>query len=188
MPANIILERIFNFHSRTPSDIHEHLPTLRGLASRCKTIAEIGSWRGMSASALLIGLQDGSGQSLTCVDKNKAVLDQVWGMLSPHIGDVNLSVLHIDSLEVELPEMDFLFIDSWHCHHQLTAELERHGDKAQKLLAFHDTVSFGRVSEDGSTPGLIHSIEQFMFTRPHWEILEHYENNNGLMILHRAPQ
>ena len=79
-----------------------------------------------------------------------------------------------------------LFIDTLHQYGQLKKELNLHGNKAKKYLAFHDTVSFGR--EDEKNPkgkGLLLAINEFLEKNKELKIIEDLKNNNGLIVLER---
>ena len=80
-----------------------------------------------------------------------------------------------------------MFIDTLHTYEQLIQELRRHGNKAKKYLAFHDTETFGTVSEQGGR-GLNLAIAEFMLENPHWVTEKVYKNNNGLTILRRQDE
>ena len=174
----------------TPSDINQHLPTLRQLAQECSHITEFGCWRGYSSTALLCGLHesevDTPFKKLTIVDINEPYLEHVKEKLTPYQNNIEIVYRLDDTTAIEIEETDFLFIDTWHVYKQLKKELELHGNKATRYLAFHDTVSFGLLGEDGETPGLLDAIEEFLEANPHWQQMVHYEFNNGLMVLERV--
>lgn len=183
---NAALESIYLYLHKTPADTNEHLPTLRSLACECEDVVEIGCWAGISTTGLLCGLLDrlNTGR-LRVVDINPDFLRHVDGLLSPHKKFVDLEFIEADSAEVEIGETDFIFIDSLHTYTHLKKELEKHGDCAKKYLAFHDTVTYGDVSEDGTSPGLMQAITEFMEESGKWAIKHHYPNNNGLLVLER---
>jgi len=81
------------------------------------------------------------------------------------------------TLEIEIPEVDMLFIDTDHTYEQLKGELARHGNKVKKYLVFHDTVS--------CETELMPAIEEFMKANKKWKIKEHYKFNNGVLVLER---
>lgn len=181
--ALISIEILFDKFSSAPSDINEHLRTLREYASRSAHVTEIGCWRGYSSLALLAGLRDRGGGHLHLLDIDRGYLDNVVRVLTPYLGNVDLTVTCGSSLEVDIPVTDFLFIDSWHVYRQLREELSRHGNQARGFIACHDTVSFGESGEDGSEPGLRAALEEFVESFPQWAVIEDFENNNGLMVL-----
>jgi len=82
--------------------------------------------------------------------------------------------------------------DTLHVAGQLKVELARHADpienKIGKYIAFHDTQTFGMVSEDGTEPGLRMAIRWFQKEHafPLWELIEDRPNNNGLVVLSRV--
>jgi hypothetical protein len=92
-----------------------------------------------------------------------------------------------DTLKIEIPETDLLFIDTLHTYEQLTQELTLHGNKAKKYLIFHDTHTFGMVGEIGiDKRGLMPAIIEFVIANPHWGFYIHKTNNNGLTVLKRS--
>lgn len=181
------LESIYNHFHKTPSDTNEHLPRLRELAAECEDVVEIGCWYGVSTTALLCGILDGKGEQLTVIDINEHFLDSVEAKLCPHVPEgYEFTTIHKSSLDVDLSDgPDMIFIDSLHTYDHLKKELALHGDTARRYLVFHDTVTYGEVSEDGSTPGLMAAINEFMENSGKWKILEHRQNNNGLLVLER---
>jgi hypothetical protein len=71
-----------------------------------------------------------------------------------------------------------------HTYAQVKGELEKHGNQARKYIVFHDTVAFGIVGEDNGT-GINLAIQEFLRDNDHWQVVEHYENCNGLTVLAR---
>ncbi len=84
------------------------------------------------------------------------------------------------SLEIEIPEVDMLFIDTLHTYDQLTAELERHHSKVKKFIAMHDT------NLEGDPDNMRGAVNDFLDKHPEWDIAEYHENNNGLTVMHRV--
>lgn len=167
------------------SDIHEHLPLLRDLASRCSHVTEFGLRRGSSTTALLAGqpetLISWDIKIGAIVSNHTADLYNARGktVFEPRVGS---------TLEVTIEETDLLFIDTLHTSEQLKAELIRHHAKVRKFLVFHDTQTFGQIGEDGKEPGLravIRGFQKFA-TRGVWFLLADLKNNNGLVVLERV--
>lgn len=178
--SNITIDQLVEeFRSCTP-DICEHLDTLTQLASECEHITEMGFRHGASFSALLKAKpKTAISYDLSIPENCRALIDQVKG-------DTQVKLIQGDTLEIEIEETDLLFIDTLHTYAQLKKELLRHGNKAKKYLAFHDTVTFGHIGEDGTEKGLMDAIQEYITTHnPRWAAHEHYENNNGLTILKR---
>lgn len=168
-------ENLYDKLCEEASDINEHMPLLRELASRCRHVTEFGlRWARGSTVAFL------AAQPETLVS---------WDIDVKHVISARVQELtHLtsrtsfqprvgDTLKIHIEPTDMLFIDTWHTGKQLLAELERHVDpKAQavrKYLVFHDTATFGVVGEDGSPPGLRTAIYQFQkfFSFPLWKLV-----------------
>ena len=110
-----------------------------------------------------------------------------------------------DDLIVPVEETNFSFLDTWHTHRQLAAELKLLSGKARKLFGFHDTISFATVDEgleghganrpedktlcagqDRAKVGLKVAIDEFLDSHDEWQVLEDRRFNNGVMILERS--
>ena len=178
------LDQIYTNMVQRPSDINEHLPTLRDLASECEVVVEMGVRWVVSTWALL----SGKPKKLTSIDinhpKNHGIdIDSVKATAEE--AGVPFEFILGDTTKIEIDECDFLFIDTWHVYDQLKKELELHADKAKKYIAFHDTVTFGTEGETKGYKGLMPAIEEFLEENAHWKIKKHYTNNNGLLVLER---
>ena len=159
-------------------DISEHLGLLRGLAEHddVKSIVEIGFRGGVSATALALAWKP-----LTCIDIEPcADAAKRLKSLAPHF-----TFVQGDSLEIDIPECELLHIDSLHTYKQLLAELRRHADRVDQFIAMHDTETFGHRGKDGSTPGLMDAVHDFILNTSGWRMLLHLKNNNGFTILER---
>lgn len=179
------LEELYKKSCNTKSDINEHCPVLYELAKQCDHVTEFGTRWGVSTSALLYAQP----KKLICYDigaRGKAV-----SLLKDLAGDTDFEFHKANTLEVTIDPTDFLFIDTWHAYVQLKKELEMHADKANKFMAFHDTVKFGRRGDTcrGTRDpggGLMDALDEFLDGNEEWKIVKHYKNNNGLMVLRRA--
>jgi hypothetical protein len=180
----------------TPSSINEHLPTLRDYAARCNSVAEFGVDIGQSTTAFLMG----SPKCLASFDVvRKPELDELFNFSQPlmnypsanrwhrQCGDTEWWFLLMDSRKCMLdPATDLLFIDSSHCYDQMAAELARHHAQVIKWIICHDTIAYGEFGEAGPPQvGINPAIDEFLARHPEWVRLEHFTNNNGLLVLER---
>ena len=190
-----------------PSDINEHLPTLREYARSVQSVAELGVRGVISTNAFLLGLAERqaerpSGATLTCVDlqpTNVSVPARLGNMLGVHV-----SFKQADSATVELPPRELLFIDTWHIYGHLRRELAAHHATTSKYIVLHDTVVDGvrgeslRLGEDTAAAardsgyeqweiemGLQPAVDEFLAAHAEWSIERHDEHNNGLTVLVR---
>jgi hypothetical protein len=171
------LESLYKEACDTPSDINEHCPRLRELASLCTVVVELGTRKGISTAALLAGQP---GRLVTCDLHRDPIID----VLQKNRGRTDFVFRHGDSTAIEPEACDLLFIDTKHTSAQVSAELVRHGGASRRWIAFHDTATFGKVGEDHG-PGLLDGIYRWMKDRPEWSILSEEQNNNGLMVIQR---
>lgn len=165
----------------TPSDINEHLPTLKALTEECETVTEMGVRYCVSTFAFL----EGKPKKLTSIDiKHPNEYEAQGGVqafekvlsTAKEYG-VQFNFIKASTLDIEIEPTDLLFIDTLHEQRQLEQELVLHSEKAKKYLVFHDTVS----CKDELMP----AIDKWL-SLARWKIKKHYENNNGLLICERA--
>jgi len=190
------MEEIKNYYNNChsiPSDINEHLPKLLEYAYSSETITEMGvRWVSSTWAFLLSNPKKLISYDILKYDNVDEVI-----RLSQKYG-INYEFIEQDVLKTEIDETELLFIDTLHTYNQLILELNLHAKKVKKFIILHDTVSFGRVDEnvydhaseliknfDNNKRGLLTAVEDFLKSEEglKWEIHEHYENNNGLMIL-----
>lgn len=164
----------------TPSDINENLHVLYKLAKECKTVVEMGVRTGVSTRAFL-----NTDAELLSFD---TVLDKEVQRLFIEAEKQGKKVKYIQAnvLNIEIDEMDLLFIDTLHTYAQLKEELGLHGNKARKYLVFHDTYTYGLRGEQNDKKGLLTAIIEFMMVNPHWKFKVHNINNNGITVLERT--
>jgi hypothetical protein len=169
----------------TPSDINQLLPYLRAVADECDHITELGVRTPTSTWALLAG----NPKKLVSYDIVKDPKVSEVEALAP-----NFEFVLGSSLEVELEETDFLFIDTYHTALQLEKELALHASKARRYIGFHDIFSYGDVAEKiypGIDPalndgrGINYAIYPFLQDHPEWVKSFQTHANNGLLILKR---
>lgn len=148
----------------TPSDINEHLPTLRMLASLCSTVTEFGVRSGVSTQAFLA-----TDAVLTSYD----IDPQPFPFFPPN------KFIQASTLDIEIEQTDLLFIDTDHSYKQLSQELALHHAKVNCFIVLHDTTTYGKE--------LIPAIHEFLSKNTEWYLLAQYLNNNGLTVLTKLP-
>src|SRR4030066_2480125 len=162
-----------------PSDISEHLPTLRDLAKECSHITEMGVRSCVSPLAFIEGMDGGKLIGIDIkhpsfyVPQGGDVSFEKAGQACKEKG-IDFEFIEADTLDIEIEETDLLFIDTLHIGKQLKQELKLHAGKARKYIVLHDTFS---CSDE-----LLPVIEEFL-KQGRWKIKADYKNNNGMMIL-----
>lgn len=199
---------VFNALYNEPSDINEHLPTLRAIANECSSVAEFGVRGIVSTYAFMLGLAENTDEghpqkTLFCVDIEDIDMS---GMIE--LGkkvNVDVAFKKCDSVKVIIPEVDLLFIDTWHVYEHLKRELAAHHAKVRKYIVMHDTFVDGRDGEsirlgmdykyqaemsgypiEGICKGLRPAISEFLEEHREWKMVADYQNCNGLTILARV--
>ena len=174
------LEDLYFKAWRSGPNMGEHCPTLRLLASECRSIAEFGTNGAVSTTALLAAQPE----RLTTIDPAPS---PAAAALLPLAGRTRFEILQASSLEIDIEPTDLLLIDSQHTFAQLSGELERHCGKVSRWIILHDLLSFGDVGEDGGR-GLAPAMYEFLSSHPEWRIVAEYRNSHGLTILRRRNE
>lgn len=172
-----ILNKYLNYVVTPGLDIGEHLPTLK-LISADKHVIELGvrgivsTWAflaGEPASLLSVDIKHPKeyGGDLSLVEK-----------LAEEAG-IPFRFQLEDSLKIDLPSCDILFIDTLHTYDQLLEELKLHSNKAKEYIVMHDT-------NPKEFPEMQDAISDFLSAHPEWKYHSEWLNNHGLMILKRV--
>ena len=191
-----ILKKYVEF-SKIPSDINEHLVTLKKYTEECDTVVEMGVRAIVSTWAFLAG----NPKKLISLDLyNPSVfggnIQEVYDAASE--AGIDFTFVEHDSLTYNIDSCDLLFLDTWHDFLQLKRELTRHHKNVKKYIIFHDTVSYMNKDEKSAEEmgivnktetnlpkGLWPAIEEFLYHNKNWIIWEKKPNNNGLTVLKR---
>lgn len=165
----------------TPSDINEHLPTLKKYTEGLNHVTEMGVRTIVSTYAMLAGKP----KEMVSIDINYIDCSSVEAMLDD---STDFKFIQGDTRTINIDNTDLLFIDTYHNYDQLLVELFRHHVNVNKYIIMHDTTTFASVGEsyDGvQRRGLWPAIIEFVIARPEWVIKERFENNNGLTVLEK---
>jgi hypothetical protein len=184
-----------------PSDINEHLPTLKRYAECCERITEMGTRFVISTWAFV----ESNPKKITCYDINEEFFIQGRKNICEICEEkkIDFEFIKGDTLKIRIDETDLLFIDTLHRYQQLLSELNLHADKVKKYIILHDTTTFGYVDEfiyqhaseiiknsNSDKSGLVPAINDFLITEEgkKWEKIEIFSNNNGLTVLSRIKK
>jgi hypothetical protein len=185
-----------------PSDICEHVSTLRALAAECSSVVEIGTRSMVSTWGLLQGLAENRSphRSYLGIDLEappQEILTKARWLAQEN--GISFSFWQANDMDIDIEPTELLFIDSLHTYCHLTYELETFSPKVKKYIALHDT-SWERVIDDPAYQGdyseyppaydrtkrgLWAAVEDFLDRHPEWTLHKRYFNNNGFTILKR---
>lgn len=186
-----ILEHI----TSTPSDINEHILTLKKYAEDCDSITELGVRWVVSTFAFIFAHP----KKITSIDLfhpshwGEEANSRIKFVENYSIKNkIDFSFIAGNSCDIEIEDTDLLFIDTLHRYGQLKIELEKHSKKCKKYIILHDTTLFAFIDEgidyidtklDTSKIGLWAAVEEFLQENKDWYIVEKKSNNNGLTVL-----
>ncbi len=163
-----------------PTDMMEHMGTIRRYSAMCESAIEFGVYDCTSTWALLAGHP----KWLTSydIDRRSEVDDVERAALGP---GTTFQFVLADTAAVEIAEVDLLFIDSMHTYEHLKKEFALHAGKVRKFILLHDTTTFGEMDQTYTGRGLWPAIEEFLAECPEWSVRERFTNCHGLTVLER---
>lgn len=186
-----IIDACFQQKKYFPSDINEHMETLKKYSEECNSITEMGVRSIVSTWGFLAGLKKNNGK-LLCIDfkhpseyNASPSLEQTIEIANAE--GVKMQFLLADTLNIKIEETDLLFIDTLHNYDQLIAELRLHCNSVKKYIVMHDT-EHNRYNGDYGKEGLEKAIKEFLLENKEWYIKEEFTNNNGLTILGKKDE
>ena len=200
--------REYQRRANTPSDIFEHLPTLRKYASECESVLELGVRKCVSSWALALGLLENGKKGKLLFMNDINVCDTMQIETCARETDLEIRTIWANNLTIDLGRsVDMTFIDTWHVYGQLKRELAKFAPVTRKYIVMHDTTvdewdgetkrnihkyDVQKQSEESGIPveeimkGLWPAIEEFLAANSDWVLDARWTNNNGLTILKRV--
>lgn len=207
------MEATYKKLCETESDIWEHLPTLRKYAGECGSVCELGVRGVVSTVALACGLVDSKAtdKNLYLYD---ILYDIDLYKIEEGCFNNGINIIdNFGQNDLDVPDYgdkyDLLFIDSAHNYAHCYEELCKFGVNTEKYILLHDTTIDGitseyvrlnyepqhyqhfisyyknKYTEEDLRKGLHFAIDRWLSENPEWEVLEKFENNNGLTVLHK---
>ena len=170
-----MIEEKYKKLCETPSDINEHLPTLKKYASLCNSIVELGV-RGMVSTWALLAGSPLEMVSVDIVDPSEHQGDTKETKELARSEGILWGFVKMSSLEFKFRRTELLFIDTIHFYDQLIQELRIHAPRTTKYIIMHDT----------AIPEMERAIDDFLIGNMDWKVKETFENNNGLVVLQRT--
>lgn len=166
--------------AKEPTDMIEHMETIRTYSAQCRIAVEFGVYDCTSTWALMAGLPE----RLTSYDiARRPEVDEVEAAALG--SSTAFAFVLADSTAIEIEPADLLFVDSMHTYAHLTHELALHAGKIRRFILLHDTTTFGYVDQDGQGNGLWPAIAEFVAASPAWFVREKFNNCHGLTVLER---
>jgi len=165
------LEEKYQELLKTPSDVNENFETIRKYVSPGDNVLELGVRECVSTYALLAN-KPSALMSVDIVRPPEHKLREVE-QLATEAG-VGFRFVQQDSVYLNKPGIDVLFIDTLHLYSHVVKELWRHAENTNKYIIFHDSF----IIEVRAC------IQDFLFNL-NWRVAEEDEHGNGLIVLKR---
>ena len=164
-----MIEEKYKQLCETPSDINEHLPTLKKYAFLCDSVVELGVRGMVSTYGLLAGYPSG----MVSVD----IIDPIEVLKETARNEgVEWNFVKGSSLDLTFRRADLLFIDTIHSYEQLSQELKLHSPHIAKYIIMHDT----------NFPEMQKAIDEFLTNNNDWKVKEVLTTLTGLTVLQRT--
>jgi cephalosporin hydroxylase len=160
------------------TDIHEHLPWLSDITSKCRHVTELGVGHAQSTRAFLR-----HDIELHSYEIQPYATTQEYFESARNSGR-NVTLHICSTLETEIEPTDMMLVDSYHSYEQVVQELKLHANKVRKYIFFHDTTLYGDRGQ-GHERGIWPAIDEFLSSHSEWELLERRDNNNGMTLIGR---
>jgi hypothetical protein len=178
--------------STIKSDMYYHIPKLKEYSSKSRRVIEFGV-RDMNSSW---GLLAGNPTWMLSYDFYPPTLEEMLFKFYAVAKDNNISYEFrlSNTLEIVIPHVDFLFIDSLHTYSQLKQELKLHASNVEKFIGFHDTKLFAHVGQQNSdckfknSKGLLDAVREFLKENKQWKIDYHTDECNGLTVIKKVSE
>jgi hypothetical protein len=207
-PLNLRLITLHEHYTAEPSDINQHLPTLRKLAKEGSSVTEIGIRTPHMASSwsLLQGLAESHHKKriFTGIGEITPSLESLLiAKSAASENGISFNFIQADELNLDIAPTDLLFIDSLHTYAHLAYELETFAPNVRRYIVLHDTSEpwgekddetyLGNYSEypkeiDRTKRGLWQAVVDFLEKHPEWTLKERYLNNHGLTVLQKVTK
>jgi GT2 family glycosyltransferase len=165
---NFDLNHAYEWCRNIPSDIFQHIHTLRRYARECEHITELRTGHFISYYGLAAGLP----KKIVAYDINHNGYYDVANPISKN-NNIELVYKIEDTKTANIESTDLIFFNSSQNYQQLKIEINKHADLSKKYLIFHNTEAIWPV------------IQEFLDSNPTWQIKEKFIHNNGLIVLER---
>jgi hypothetical protein len=152
-------------------DSPDRFDTYTKYAAMVDSITEFGVYTGLSTAAFLMG-NPKKLRSYDITDHNLSVLDEL--KFYSQQNNIDFKFIIGNSLEINIDDVDLLFIDTVHKKKHTLEELEKHSANVKKYIIFHDTTAW---------PGVFEAAVEFLIKDNTWFIYEHCNKNSGLLVL-----
>jgi cephalosporin hydroxylase len=169
-----MIEEKYKQLCETPSDINEHLSTIRKYARLCDTIIEMGV-RGMVSTWALLAGHPLQMASIDIIHPSEHQGDVVETKKIANEGGVLWDFVKVSSLDFKFRRTELLFIDTIHTYEQLIQELNLHAPHTTKYIIMHDT----------NFPEMQKAINEFLTNNNDWKTKEALTIMTGLTVLQR---
>lgn len=179
LPAELNdIDSIFKFWVDTPSNMQREIMMINKYAKLCDHITEFGFGLGRSAASIMV-TRPKTFISYDIRDYGPRKLFEEIALKE----NVNFKFILGDTSKVEIEPTEMIFIDSWHTFEHKELEFKLHCKNVSKYILLHDTRTCGNKGEDGSTPGFIQAIRNFLEREKNWYVKEIQYDGNGITVL-----
>jgi len=178
------LDEMYQEVSKANRPLSHHCVKLYEIANKCHHITELAI--GTYEVAISI-LATKPGKLHVYREKKESleiIKEKVEKVVPKH---TELKLFIGSSLKTQIEITDMLVINTFHTATRLKMELLKHAGNVKRYIAFPTVYAFVKRGEDGSAPGVVDAILDFVEENPKWSIIHKNKTGSGLIIIEREP-
>lgn len=147
---------------------------IRGRLKKCKDYVEFGVRQGTTLAAAILEHP----KKVTAYDINLEWYNKAKELFETYTSshEIKYSIYEANTLDITIPMVDLLYIDSTHMYKHLVKELNFHGNNVKKYIICHDTFS---------RPNLKKAIVEYIKDNKEWHIVTECTINVGFITIEK---
>lgn len=179
------LDEMYNTVCRTSGPLSKHCPKIYEIAKKCHHITELA----IKTDEVAISILATKPSKFHIYRENKAPLEEIKKKIEKIVPkNTELKLYLGQSLDLQIELTDMLVINTFHAATRLKTELLKHAGNVNRYIVFPSIYAFAKRGEDGSVPGPVDAILDFIKENPEWSICYKTKRSSGIIIIERSPR
>jgi hypothetical protein len=178
------LDEMYQEVCRVSSPFSRHCPMIYEIASKCHHITELA----IKSHEVAISILAAKPAKFHLYREKEKLLEEIKKKIEDAATKhTEVKLFQGHSLKTQIEATDMLVINTFHAAARLKNELLRHAGNVKRFIAFPSVYAFAKRGEDGSLPGVVDIILEFVKENPEWSIIHKNKASSGLIIIEREP-
>jgi hypothetical protein len=178
------LDEMYQEVCRASSPLNKHCSKIHEIASKCHHITELAIKTYEIAISVLATKPTKFHLYREKEETLKEIKKKIEDVIPKH---TEIKLFHGHSLKTQIEATDMLILNTHHTAARLKKELLQHAGNVKRFIAFPSVYAFAKRGEDGSIPGVVDAILEFIKENPEWFIIYKNKASSGLIIIEREP-